>query len=115
VRPELFERLKSADGAGQAYLFASTGARKILSRFFFPDNGAVLEDPATGSACAALGGCLAAGDARADGDFRWLVEQGVAMGRPSLIEVEAEKRGGRVAAVRVAGHAVIVADGVLTL
>src|SRR4051794_12251074 len=44
VRPrvEMFERLKSADGAGQAYVFASVGAKKILSRFFFPDNGAVL-------------------------------------------------------------------------
>ncbi|HET7132527.1 MAG TPA: PhzF family phenazine biosynthesis protein, partial [Gammaproteobacteria bacterium] len=51
----IFERLKSADGAGQAYVFASVGAGKILSRFFFPDNGAVLEDPATGSACANLG------------------------------------------------------------
>ena len=41
VRPksELFERLKSVDGAGQAYVFASTGGKKILSRFFFPDNG----------------------------------------------------------------------------
>ena len=39
VRPkaELFEKLKSVDGAGQAYVFASTGAKKILSRFFFPD------------------------------------------------------------------------------
>ena len=36
-KPELFERLKSVDGAGQAYVFASTGAKKILSRFFFPD------------------------------------------------------------------------------
>ena len=57
VRPkaELFERLKSVDGAGQAYVFASTGAKKILSRFFFPDGAAILEDPATGSACANLG------------------------------------------------------------
>src|SRR3954470_17985044 len=35
-KPELFEKLKSADGAGQAYVFASTGAKKILARFFFP-------------------------------------------------------------------------------
>ena len=54
-RPELFERIKSADGAGQVYLFASTGGKKILSRFFFPDGAAILEDPATGSACANLG------------------------------------------------------------
>ncbi len=31
-RPELFERIKSTDGAGQIYLFASTGDKKILSR-----------------------------------------------------------------------------------
>ena len=62
VRPkaELFERLKSVDGAGQAYVFASVGAKKILSRFFFPDGGAILEDPATGSACANLGGWFVA-------------------------------------------------------
>ena len=59
-KPELFERLKSVDGAGQAYVFASVGAKKILSRFFFPDNGAILEDPATGSACANLGGWFVA-------------------------------------------------------
>ena len=60
VRPkaELFEKLKSVDGAGQAYVFASTGAKKILSRFFFPDGAAILEDPATGSACANLGGMV---------------------------------------------------------
>ncbi|MBX6321093.1 MAG: PhzF family phenazine biosynthesis protein, partial [Rhodospirillaceae bacterium] len=50
----------------------------------------------------------------AEGGFRWRVEQGVEMGRPSLIEVEAEKRGGRVAAIRIAGHTVLVAEGVLS-
>ena len=36
-KPEMFEKLRSVDGAGQAYVFASTGAKKIMSRFFFPD------------------------------------------------------------------------------
>jgi PhzF family phenazine biosynthesis protein len=40
-RAELFEKLKSVDGAGQAYVFASSGAKKILSRFFFPDGSAI--------------------------------------------------------------------------
>src|SRR5262245_22863429 len=54
-RQEMFEKLQSIDGAGQAYVFASAGSKKILSRFFFPDGSAILEDPATGSACANLG------------------------------------------------------------
>ena len=76
VRPksELFEKLKSVDGAGQAYVFASTGGKKILSRFFFPDNGAILEDPATGSACANLGGWFIAMGRRPPLDFE--VESG---------------------------------------
>src|ERR1044071_6773289 len=42
-KPEMFEKLRSVDGAGQAYVFASTGTKKILSRFFFPDGAAILE------------------------------------------------------------------------
>src|SRR5512147_2277102 len=41
-RPEMFDKLRSVDGAGQAYVFASTGAKKIMSRFFFPDGAAIL-------------------------------------------------------------------------
>jgi PhzF family phenazine biosynthesis protein len=88
VRPrvELFERLKSADGAGQAYVFASVGAQKILSRFFFPDNGAVLEDPATGSACANLGAWFIAMGRRPPLQFE--VSQGELIGRPSILQLE---------------------------
>jgi len=88
VRPrhELFERLKSVDGAGQAYVFASVGAGKILSRFFFPDNGAILEDPATGSACANLGGWFVAMGRRPPLNFE--VSQGEFIGRPSVLQLE---------------------------
>jgi PhzF family phenazine biosynthesis protein len=88
VRPkaELFERLKSVDGAGQAYVFASMGAKKILSRFFFPDNGAILEDPATGSACANLGGWFVAMGRRPPLNFE--VSQGEFIGRPSTLQLE---------------------------
>jgi len=85
-KPELFERLKSVDGAGQAYVFASVGAKKILSRFFFPDNGAILEDPATGSACANLGGWFVAMGRRPPLDFE--VAQGEFIGRPSTLQLE---------------------------
>ena len=67
-------------------MFASTGAKKILSRFFFPDNGAILEDPATGSACANLGGWFIAMGRRPPLDFE--VSQGEFIGRPSILQLE---------------------------
>jgi trans-2,3-dihydro-3-hydroxyanthranilate isomerase len=43
-----------------AYVWAEAGPGEVLARFFFPKQGAVLEDPGTGSACANLGGWLVA-------------------------------------------------------
>lgn len=55
--------------------------------------GGVVEDPATGAAAAALGGYLRdAGILRAPATF--VIHQGVAMGRPSLIEVGVPVAGG---------------------
>jgi trans-2,3-dihydro-3-hydroxyanthranilate isomerase len=71
----------------------------------------ITEDPATGSAAAALGGYLAARHPIANGTLRWTIEQGIEMGRPSLIEVAVDKIDGAVGAVRVAGSAVPVMDG----
>jgi PhzF family phenazine biosynthesis protein len=85
-RPEMFEKLRSVDGAGQALVFASTGGKKIISRFFFPDGAAILEDPATGSACANLGGWFLAMGRRPPLDFE--VSQGELVGRPSLLKLE---------------------------
>jgi len=81
--PEMFEKLRSVDGAGQALVFASVGAKKILSRFFFPDNGAILEDPATGSACANLGAWFIAMGRRPPLEFE--IMQGEMIGRPSWL------------------------------
>lgn len=75
----------------------------------------VAEDPATGSAVAAFGGWLAMKEPRADGSFAWSVDQGVEMGRPSRLDVSADKAGAQVTAVRVAGRAVLVGEGSLRL
>jgi trans-2,3-dihydro-3-hydroxyanthranilate isomerase len=82
----------------------------VHARMFAPGLG-VFEDPATGSACAALGGYLASRHARHDGTVRWVVEQGFEMGRPSIMEVEVDKRGGAVTGVRVGGSTVLVCEG----
>ncbi|HEX3866135.1 MAG TPA: PhzF family phenazine biosynthesis protein [Gemmatimonadaceae bacterium] len=86
----------------------------VRARMFAPGIG-ITEDPATGSACVALGGYLAARDPRFDGTLRWVVEQGFEMGRPSILEVEADKRDGKVTAARVGGTTVIVCEGTMTL
>jgi trans-2,3-dihydro-3-hydroxyanthranilate isomerase len=81
---------------------------------FAPGSG-VPEDPATGSAAAALAGYLSAADGRAEGRLAWTVEQGIELGRPSLLYVEADRAGGATSAVRVGGHAVAVSEGVMTV
>lgn len=75
----------------------------------------VPEDPATGSAIAAFGGWLAMKEPKADGSFAWSVDQGIEMGRPSRLDVSADKIGGQVTAVRVAGRAVLMSEGRLRI
>lgn len=84
----------------------------VRARMYGPGIINVPEDPATGSACAALGGYLAA-RTRQDGTLRWVVEQGYEMGRPSVIEIEVDKQGESVTAVRVGGASVMVCEGMM--
>ncbi len=84
----------------------------VRARMFGPGSG-VPEDPATGSACAALGGYLGMRDARRDGTLRWIVEQGYEMGRPSILEIETDKTAGEITAVRVGGDSVMMCEGTI--
>ena len=86
----------------------------VRVRMFAPGSG-VPEDPATGSAAAALGGYLGDGSDRDHGTLRWRVAQGAEVGRPSLIEVECDRAGGATTAIRVGGGAVFVSRGVMTV
>ncbi|MDF1585750.1 PhzF family phenazine biosynthesis protein [Marinimicrococcus flavescens] len=101
------------DGGHGVFLFSRDvggDAADLRARMFAPAHG-IAEDPATGSAAAACAGLLAAIAGEAEGTFSWRIAQGVEMGRPSLIETRAEKRGGEVVAVHVAGGAVPVSEG----
>lgn len=80
-------------------------------RMYAPGAG-VPEDPATGSAAAALGAYLGAREAR-EGTHAWRVEQGLEIGRPSLLEVEADVRDQAVHRVRVGGRCVRVSQGTM--
>jgi trans-2,3-dihydro-3-hydroxyanthranilate isomerase len=82
----------------------------IRARVFAPMDG-IPEDPATGSANGALAALLAGYDRAPSGSYQWRVAQGVEMGRPSVLQLSAEKRDGEVVAARVAGTSVLVAEG----
>jgi len=82
------------------------------ARMFAPDHG-VAEDPATGSAAAAFAGVVERFDAPTDGTHRRVIEQSFEMGRPSLITLSLTVHGGRLAGVRIGGHAVRVSQGTI--
>lgn len=86
----------------------------VRVRMFAPGSG-VAEDPATGSAAAALGGYLAKADGRDAGTLAWTVEQGLEVGRPSLLYVEVDREAGETRAVRVGGSAVSVSRGTMNV
>ena len=93
-----------------AYVFADAGDTPgtVVSRFFFPSGAAVLEDPATGSACANLGGWYCA--MRPGEDVSRTVFQGDEVRRPSTLLL-----GVRSGAVSVGGDVIELARGSLTL
>jgi trans-2,3-dihydro-3-hydroxyanthranilate isomerase len=86
----------------------------VRARMFAPLFG-IAEDPATGSAAAALAGCLTAARGERDATLRWRIEQGFEMGRPSLIDLEAEVANSALCAVRVGGESVLIGEGTLDL
>jgi trans-2,3-dihydro-3-hydroxyanthranilate isomerase len=92
------------------YVRSDTDPSRIRARMFAPlDN--VPEDPATGSASAALAALLASRDFRQDGEIRLTIEQGVEMGRRSVIMLSATKAAGAVTDVRITGHCVTAMQG----
>lgn len=88
---------------GGAYCFTAAQAGRVRARGFFPSVG-IAEDPATGSAAAALGLYLA----DRMGDVRLEVRQGVEMGRPSLIRLRASRGN-----VEIGGKCALVLKGAL--
>ena len=108
--PELIAKhgySESRDEA-MAYLVARDGD-ELLVRFFFTQHGAVVEDPATGSACANLGGWMIATGKPLP--VRETLRQGEFVGRPSRLGlfVDADRH------IYVTGSAIELGRGELEL
>jgi trans-2,3-dihydro-3-hydroxyanthranilate isomerase len=90
------------------------GASRAHARFFAPADN-IPEDPATGSACGALGGYLVHHGGLSmepeNGRYKFVIEQGDFIHRPSRINLDVKGQPGKVEEVKVGGPAVLVARG----
>ena len=117
IRLDIYESALGNYLTNKVFLFALDPEHEghdVRARMYAPSIG-VPEDPATGSAVAALGGYLATRDPRADGTLRWVIEQGFEMKRPSILELEVDKYRGEITGVRVGGQTVLVCEGTIRL
>jgi len=109
----------TSSGATGCYAFTretmEIGEARAHARFFVGQN--IGEDPATGSAAGPLGGYLVYHEATrvepVDGVYKFGIEQGDFINRPSRIGLEVKGAPGKVEEVRVSGESVVVARGVL--
>jgi trans-2,3-dihydro-3-hydroxyanthranilate isomerase len=107
-------KIVSEDGQSMAYVFclsgsAAGGRGQALARFFFPAGGAILEDPATGSATANFGAwCLMMQRAL---PVQLQISQGEFVGRPSTLFLDVNRE----AQVFVGGDVLEIGRGSITL
>ena len=118
VNATLLADFYTRHGAAGCHAFTretiEVGASRAHARFFAPADN-IPEDPATGSACGALGGYLVHHGALnlepEDGRYKFVIEQGDFIHRPSRINLDVKGSAGNVEEVKVGGLAVLVARG----
>lgn len=115
-RADVFERRVSKLPAISILIYTRDGKAGVdlRARMFSPHHG-IPEDPATGSANVALIGLLAELHPESDVVLDRRIAQGVEMGRPSLLDARAIKRGGKVYATYIGGRCAAVMSGTIDL
>ncbi len=108
-----FESVFGREGRAVVYLYCGQTAEPghhFHARMFAPGLG-IREDPATGAAAAAFAGVVMEIAHPAEGEHRFVIEQGYEMGRPSQIELGMTVEGGELTRATIGGSAIIVSDG----
>jgi trans-2,3-dihydro-3-hydroxyanthranilate isomerase len=108
-----FESVFGREGRAVVYLYCSETREPehhFHARMFAPGLG-IQEDPATGAAAAAFAGVVMEIAHPADGEHRFVIEQGYEMGRPSQIELGMTVEAGALTSATIGGAAIIVSDG----
>ncbi len=98
-------RARGEDSAQESVLHA---------RMYSPLDG-IIEDPATGSACAATIALLATLETDARPERDWRIHQGVDMGRPSLLLGRTARLDGATMETRIGGRCVAMLEGTFVL
>jgi trans-2,3-dihydro-3-hydroxyanthranilate isomerase len=116
ARSDVFMRDVSREPVTSVLIYTQVSEDRldIRARMFAPHHG-IPEDPATGSANVALIGLLAHLRPERDLHLSKSIAQGVEMGRPSLLQAEAEKKDGVVTATYIGGRCVPVMSGTIDL
>jgi trans-2,3-dihydro-3-hydroxyanthranilate isomerase len=113
LNPATWQALLEPWWTSHVYLYthdAELAGSTLRGRCFVPAAG-IGEDPATGGAVTALAGHLLSLEPASVKSRRWVIEQGFEMGRPSLLNAEAERHEGCVTAIRVGGAVTFFAEG----
>jgi trans-2,3-dihydro-3-hydroxyanthranilate isomerase len=112
---EAFTKVFGDSDHAAAYVYTRETVRAehhFHARMFAPGFG-MAEDPATGSAVAALVGALMQFEPMGEGEHSYVIEQGYEMGRPSEIALQLAIRNGALVSAEIGGGAVIVSEGEL--
>ena len=106
---DLLAKITNDAGRSMAYIFATNGDGKLLSRFFFMTHGGIVEDPGTGSATANLGGWFIGKNTSLPIEFS--IDQGEAVNRACHLglRVDASKQ------IFVSGRVIPIGRGTVTL
>ncbi len=115
-RADAIERVLRGVAPTEIFVFTRQVEHKratVHSRFFAPFFG-IPEDPATGAASGPLGAYLVEhGVVPRETVSEIISEQGIEMGRPSIITVRIESHGNEITAVKVGGHCHFSGEGFL--
>ncbi|MFO7323606.1 MAG: PhzF family phenazine biosynthesis protein [Chloroflexota bacterium] len=115
VRMDIWERHMGDRRENGLFVFTRETERAgstVHGRMFAPAFG-IPEDPATGAACGPLGCYLVYYGIATGRPARIVCEQGIEMGRPSLIHIEVEREADQFTRVAIGGQCVRVGHGTL--
>jgi trans-2,3-dihydro-3-hydroxyanthranilate isomerase len=107
-QPQAMKNIRSEDAVMMAYVFHLESG-KALARFFFPQDAAILEDPATGSATANFGGWCLAMQRQLPVEIE--ISQGEFVDRPSTLHLRVDEE----RKIHVGGDVVELGRGAIDL
>jgi trans-2,3-dihydro-3-hydroxyanthranilate isomerase len=113
-RPDVIERVLRGNAPTEVYVFTlqvEQGTSTVHSRMFAPFFG-IPEDPATGAASGPLGSYLVRyGAVPRQTVSNIVIEQGIEMGRPSVITARIERQSDEITGVNVGGRCQFTGEG----